>query len=135
DEAKRDRVKVVLAGVSIVSAVTVGWLGVRSSRPAEIPAVFGALSVGDAAAVRTAVAADARVIRQTDPEGNTPLHIAAASGWAEVVKTLLDAGADPNAKNKAGWTPLFAALEAPRWGQGAVVNLLVSKGASTDVLL
>jgi cytohesin len=135
DERKRDRVKLAGGVGLIVAALGLGALGRQWSRPAEIPPVFKALSVGDAAAVRAAVESSRRVVKATDVEGNTPLHVAAASGWPEVVKALLDAGADPNATNRAGWTPLFSALEAPPWGQGVVVNLLLSKGASTDVVL
>jgi ankyrin repeat protein len=44
---------------------------------------------------------------QADPDGNTPLHIAAYLGSVAVAETLLTcARADVNARNKDGATPL-----------------------------
>ena len=37
--------------------------------------------------------------------GDTPLHIAASHGHLEVVKILLEAGANVNAKNNSGMKP------------------------------
>jgi ankyrin repeat protein len=135
DERKRNHVK-LSAGIGLMAAaIGLGAVGISASRPPEIPKVFKALSVGDGSAVRAALESDKAVVEATDIEGNTPLHIAAASGWADIVGVLLDAGADPTARNRAGWTPLFAALEAPPWGQGAVVHTLLAKGAAPDVEL
>ncbi|VUC28130.1 unnamed protein product [Clonostachys rosea] len=44
-----------------------------------------------------------------DQEGNTPLHIAAASCWPSVVKLLADRGADVNARDYEGGVPLHMA--------------------------
>ena len=44
-----------------------------------------------------------------DYEGNTPLHGASSRGHIEMVKFLIEKGADPNRKNKADQTPLFFA--------------------------
>jgi ankyrin repeat protein len=43
-----------------------------------------------------------------------------------VVKLLLEKGAEPDPKDKDGWTPLH---DASRKGHEAVVNLLLEKGA------
>jgi ankyrin repeat protein len=50
-------------------------------------------------------------INKTDCNGNTPLHTAASKGNFEVVKFLVEAGANPIAKNSKGKTPLDLANE------------------------
>jgi ankyrin repeat protein len=42
--------------------------------------------------------------------GATPLHLAASWGRMDALEALLAAGANPNAVNKSGVTPLKAAL-------------------------
>jgi len=56
----------------------------------------------------------------------TPLHSAASGSHAEVAGVLLEAGADPNARQSGGWTPLHAAARA---GDVASVTLLLASGA------
>lgn len=41
-----------------------------------------------------------------DDQGNTCLHNATAWGNLKAVRALIQAGADPMSKNKAGWTPV-----------------------------
>ena len=43
--------------------------------------------------------------------GRTPLHIAAEEGSADVCEALLESGADVNAKDDRGRTPLFCCVE------------------------
>ncbi|MFN7920171.1 MAG: ankyrin repeat domain-containing protein [Bryobacteraceae bacterium] len=97
-----------------------------------------------------------------DANGNTPLHYAAAFGTVSAMKTLLDRGAEFEAKNRFGQTPLhwaFANLEktelllarganvnaqandgrtalysaASQRNTDAVLKLLLSKGAKVDL--
>ena len=63
-----------------------------------------------------------------NPAGDTALHIAAAQGYGEVVKLLASQGADLNARNAKGLTPLAAV--ATRAGRKSMVDLLRSLGAS-----
>ncbi|KAI8648686.1 Espin [Fusarium keratoplasticum] len=56
-----------------------------------------------------------------DNDGRTALHLAATAGMEEVVRWLIDMGADKEAKNRAGKTPLYYAA---RNGHEAVVGML-----------
>ncbi|MFP4374136.1 MAG: ankyrin repeat domain-containing protein [Spirochaetaceae bacterium] len=57
----------------------------------------------------------------------TPLHWAARQGHVEVVRTLIDNGADVNASDVFGRTPLHLAVSHPE-----VVELLLDAGAGVD---
>ncbi|XP_068097346.1 protein phosphatase 1 regulatory subunit 12C isoform X2 [Hyperolius riggenbachi] len=54
--------------------------------------------------------------------GASALHVAAAKGYIEVMRLLLQANFDPNARDKDGWTPLHAAAH---WGVEEACRLLV----------
>lgn len=64
-----------------------------------------------------------------DEDGYTPLHRASYSGRYEVVRELLAAGADPDARTSDGWTPLHSAC---RWNQGDCADLLLAAGAGVN---
>ncbi|CAJ1056557.1 protein phosphatase 1 regulatory subunit 12A isoform X2 [Xyrichtys novacula] len=51
----------------------------------------------------------------------TALHVAAAKGYIEVLKVLLQCGVDIDSRDIDGWTPLHAAAH---WGQEEVCTLL-----------
>ncbi|MGY1811950.1 ankyrin repeat domain-containing protein [Blastococcus sp. SYSU D00820] len=70
---------------------------------------------GDTDAVRTAVAGDPRLLAGTvehdGQSGWTPVHLAVAGGRAEVLRVLVEAGADLDARTDRERTPLHTALE------------------------
>jgi ankyrin repeat protein len=103
-------------------------------------------AMGDATAVQLFLTAgmDPNV---KDNEGVTPLIAAAGAGRSEVVKLLLDKGADltyqnqervitkgrkrPKKRNKFGGTPL---MHAVRGGHTEVAGLLLDKGADLNAI-
>ncbi|XP_060101110.1 protein phosphatase 1 regulatory subunit 12A isoform X2 [Heteronotia binoei] len=54
--------------------------------------------------------------------GGTALHVAAAKGYTEVLKLLIQAAYDVNIKDYDGWTPLHAAAH---WGKEEACRILV----------
>jgi len=57
-----------------------------------------------------------------DSSNNTAVHYAAAYGWMECLKLLLECGADPNASNDWKTTPLSAAMQK---GHMAIADYLL----------
>lgn len=55
-----------------------------------------------------------------------PLHAAVAARNVEAVKLLLERGADPNARQQVGYTPLMGAAGS---GIDALVSVLLARGA------
>ena len=60
---------------------------------------------------------------------HTALMLAIAEGHADIVRTLVDAGADVHAKSAGGFTPL---LFAARHGSRASSEILLAAGAKVD---
>lgn len=66
--------------------------------------------------------------------GNTPLMFAVGRGHANVVKLLIEKGADVNAKNSQGHTPLlYAVLDEGR--NVNIAKLLIDNGADIDAAM
>nr|XP_043876566.1 protein phosphatase 1 regulatory subunit 12A isoform X2 [Solea senegalensis] len=63
--------------------------------------------------------------------GGTALHVAAAKGYVEVLKLLIQAGYDVNIKDYDGWTPLHAAAH---WGKEEACRILVEHLCDMDVM-
>jgi ankyrin repeat protein len=61
----------------------------------------------------------------------TALILASTYGPAELVKTLLDAGADVNAKDVRGMTPLMLAISTDRQ-DAALIKILLARGADVN---
>nr|XP_033783871.1 protein phosphatase 1 regulatory subunit 12A-like isoform X2 [Geotrypetes seraphini] len=63
--------------------------------------------------------------------GATALHVAAAKGYMEVMKLLLQLGFDVNICDNDGWTPLHAAAH---WGQQEACRLLVEELCNMEAI-
>jgi len=80
------------------------------------------------------IAADPAKARARDAGGYTPLHLAAWNGQAATAALLLDAGAEIDARNGRGETPLgLAAVYENEDGMAEVIDLLLERGAAADV--
>ncbi len=87
----------------------------------------------DVAAVRGALAAEpALALARDDHIGSTPLHFAAHRGFGEIVRALLEAGANVHAlEGASGTTPLHWAAEG---GHPEIARSLVERGAELEAL-
>jgi ankyrin repeat protein len=86
---------------------------------------------GDVAKVEAALLAGAAVNCRGDG-GFTALHFAAQERHVDVARVLLEAGADLEAQNEYGGTPLWVAVMNARDTEGGVVGLLLRAGAFPD---
>ena len=83
-------------------------------------------AIGGGPVVRALIRAGAHVNEPSGVKQCTALHMAARRGNIEVAEALLDCGADQNAKDKSGDTPLQRAKNCRK---AAVALLLASRGA------
>ena len=89
-----------------------------------------AIEYGRSSAVEILIAAGRDNIELRPMNGLTPLMWASKVGNLEAVRVLLDAGANPNATDVAGWSPLFFAVRSQHL---RVVRELIDRGASLDL--
>ncbi|HUU04264.1 MAG TPA: ankyrin repeat domain-containing protein [Patescibacteria group bacterium] len=75
------------------------------------------------------LAAGARAGDSMGDTGIGALHMACALGYGDIVKALLDKGADANAKSKWGHSPHGLAY---RYGHKNIAELLLSRGATAE---
>ena len=86
-------------------------------RPAGNPLItdiYGAVFHEDIAATKKFINEGVNLNVPESKDGNTPLHLAALVCNIEIVEALIAAGANVNAKNKKGETPLVAVTL--KWG-------------------
>ena len=98
---------------------------------AGINVLMMAVSNNDIQGVKFYAKAGLALINQKNYGGATALHIASREGFYEVAKILVDLGADVNAIDNEGWTPLMRANLNNNFN---IVELLVNKGANSGGL-
>jgi len=76
----------------------------QNAAPVKAEDLFRLIRAGNTEGLRRA-AGSPNVVSSL---GETPLHYAATYGSVESVRILLDHGADPNARNRSGATPLIS---------------------------
>jgi ankyrin repeat protein len=117
-----------LARLSLSSVIVclIGFAGTASA--GDIEALYKAAGDGDAKQVSALIKGGVDVNGRTGSE-SFALNNAAVENEVEVIRILLDSGADPNVQNGQGDTPLICATKYAG-GKAATVKLLV--GAGTD---
>jgi len=69
-------------------------------------------------------------LEKKNKKGETRLHAACAKNQLDIVKKLLEEGANPNTQDHAGWTPLHEAVSSIRVD---IATLLLKYGANPSV--
>lgn len=90
---------------------------------------LAAVFLADTARVRSLLGRHPHLATATDGRGDQPIHHAARNGDTEIVRLLIEAGADVNAKNPRGHTVLYC---AGGHGHLATTQLLLDRGADCD---
>ena len=90
---------------------------------------LAAVFLGDVGRVRSLLRLHAHLATTPDGRGDHPIHHAARNGDTEIVRALIEYGADVNGTNPRGHTVLYCA-----GGHGHVetLELLLSQGADCD---
>jgi len=101
-------------------------LGIAGWVPLHAVAMFGSLEVS-----RVLIEFGADVNAKHPFQLITPLLLATRNGHTDVVRLLLDHGADPEAYDEVGRSPLYRALEG---GHTKITKLLRDHGAHPDTL-
>lgn len=102
----------------------VNALGPNGETPLARAAAIGATDVA-----RVLIDRGARVMVRFARVNQTPLHVAAAHGFLPMTQLLLEHGADPEAKDASGFTPLLSAGEK---GRTFVIRALLLGGAKVN---
>ncbi|MGE0042481.1 MAG: ankyrin repeat domain-containing protein [Vicinamibacterales bacterium] len=114
-----------------VAALLASGADVNAAQGDGTTALHWAAYHGDAAIVRTLLAAGARVTARTRIGDMSPLYMAARRGSAPAISALLDAGADAREANTNGTTVLMVAAGA---GDPEAVRVLVDHGAEVNAV-
>lgn len=98
--------------------------------PASAGEIHDLAKGGHLAAVKALLSENPTLVDSVDDRGSTPLHSACHGGNLDVVKFLLEKGANIEAVNAGGFTPLQLAAYG---GHRQVVELLLDRGAKPNV--
>lgn len=91
------------------------------------------LEAGDQEALDMYVNAGFKFQHLYDSKGSTPLMVALKKGFTVCASILLNAGDNPNAKDRMGLTPLLISCGKPTKGYRLITEKLVKLGANVNV--
>jgi len=84
---------------------------------------------GDLKLLHELIISDPTILNYTDADGYTPLQRACYHDNFEIVRALLNYGANVATKSQEGWTPLHSACN---WNSYRCVRLLLENGADVN---
>ncbi|MBT28688.1 MAG: hypothetical protein CMO01_03425 [Thalassobius sp.] len=118
--------KKLFKNVSLAVVLVAGSLFTANAQESNIPPIFTAIQRNNVQQVESMLDSG------TDPGSsdmlrNTALHQAAFYGYEKIIELLVAKGADINAVNEAGQTPLYSAIHADHV---QAVEALLNHGAS-----
>lgn len=136
-------VNLILLSIFFLSAVAVGVIFNSKSIEAQISDLYNqnndeiagisplmsAVTENDIVGVRFFSKAGRSIINQKNIGGATALHMACREKNFEIVRILIENGADINIVDNEGWTPLMRASMA---GDAQIVDFLLTKGATAE---
>ena len=108
----------------MVLIVSVGV--VACTEKEQLPPLHMAAKAGIIIEVKQLIIGGYDVNQRDGKYGSTPLHQAVFFGHKEIVEFLIAEGANANAKNSAGFSPLYLAKEK---GHHFIAQLLAEHGA------
>jgi len=157
-QSRKTRLGVGLLCLSLFLFGGIGWtIRVHRQQEERNSALLDAIKKSDRSSVQFWLAhgadANARIPEQSEPPlslldfcrklcgagfsqhvgGSTPLMVAAEIGDLPIVTMLVDTGADVNAHDKNGYTPLLCATENFYGHPGPIITLLAAHGADVNV--
>ena len=113
----------IVIGLAVPVLITVSKyvIGKRT-----FPNLVDAINRGDAEAVKKLLTKGSVVNTKDELLGRTPLIMAAMGGHGEIVRILLDKGADVHQVDMEGWTAMRYAVA---YGHGDIIKMLAEAGA------
>lgn len=99
--------------------------------PVCVAEIHDAAGEGDLVKIKALISENPDLVSAVNERGSTPLHSASFGGHLEVVRFLLQKGAEIDAVNGGGFTPLHLATFA---GHREVVEFLLDQGANINAL-